>query len=138
MAGLHKFILMFKCSLSYPCFSIYLFIFFGWRYLRGNRISTIADGTFTRLKYLSLLWVDFVKRSLLDTCTQFSICTQYELTKTNHVSEWNLIREWTIPNLFFSLILFLIKSISKKLYENIIQKTTSLTLSIHFCSHWHM
>ena len=110
---------MFKCSLSYPCFSIYLFIFFGWRYLRGNRISTIADGTFTRLKYLSLLWVDFVKRSLLDTCTQFSICTQYELTKTNHVSEWNLIREWTIPNLFFSLILFLIycEKVIRKYYS---------------------
>lgn len=28
LGELHKFILMFKCSLSYPCFSVYLFIYF--------------------------------------------------------------------------------------------------------------
>lgn len=84
LVELHKFILMFECSLSYPCFFI---IFIDWRYLRRNRISTIADGTFTRLKYLSRLWVDFVNSSLLDTCTQFSICTQYELKK-NKSCKW--------------------------------------------------
>ena len=38
----------------------------------------------------------------------------------------------------FLFLFFLIKCIAKKLYESIIQKTTTLTLSIHFCFNWQM